>query len=87
MIKQIINEKDPKYICTKFINTLCQIILDISSSYSSLDVVLTGGVFQNKTLLELVSTKLKEENKNFYYSKQIPLNDAGISVGQIYSQI
>ncbi|PUE66499.1 carbamoyltransferase HypF [Arcobacter caeni] len=87
MIKQIILEKDKKQICSKFINTLVQIILDISNTYKDLPIVLGGGVFQNKTLLELLIDKFQEQNREFYYNKIIPLNDGGISVGQIYHLI
>ena len=84
MIKQMILEKDKKQICSKFINTIGQIILDISNLYKDLPIVLGGGVFQNRTLLELLINKFKEQNREFYYNKNIPLNDGGISVGQIY---
>lgn len=84
MIKEMILEKDKKQICSKFINTLVCIILDISNSYKNLPVVLSGGVFQNKTFLELLINKFKEQNREFYYNKNIPLNDGGISVGQTY---
>ncbi len=84
MIKEMILDTDAKIICSKFINTIAQIILDISKSYENLPVVLGGGVFQNKTLLEILINKFKEQNKEFYYNKNIPLNDGGISVGQAY---
>lgn len=84
IVKQMILEKDKKQICSKFINTIGQIILDISNLYKDLPIVLGGGVFQNRTLLELLINKFKEQNREFYYNKNIPLNDGGISVGQIY---
>lgn len=87
VIKQIVEDKNKELICSKFINTLVEIILQISANYKNLPVVLTGGVFQNKTLLELVCKRLESEKREFYYSKKIPLNDGGISIGQIYSQI
>lgn len=87
MIKQMILEKDKKQICSKFINTLVQIILDISNSHKDLPIILGGGVFQNRTLLEILINKFHEQGREFYYNKDIPLNDGGISVGQIYHQI
>lgn len=87
MIKEIILESNPKIICSKFINTIVQIILDISNSYKKLPVVLSGGVFQNRVLLEILIDRFHQEGREFYYSKEVPLNDAGISVGQIYHQI
>ncbi|MDD2887108.1 MAG: carbamoyltransferase HypF [Aliarcobacter sp.] len=87
MIKEIVLEKDKKQICSKFINTLVQIILDISNIHKDLPIVLGGGVFQNRTLLEILIDKFQEQGREFYFNKTIPLNDGGISVGQIYHQI
>ncbi|XOB63448.1 carbamoyltransferase HypF [Campylobacterota bacterium DY0563] len=85
-IKEIIKDNNKELICTKFINMLINLILDISKQYE-FPIVLTGGVFQNKTLLEVVCKKLEENKKRYYYSKTIPLNDGGIAMGQVYSQI
>lgn len=87
MIKEIVLEKDKKQICSKFINTLVQIILDISNFHKDLPIVLGGGVFQNRTLLEILIDKFQEQGREFYFNKTIPLNDSGISVGQIYQLI
>lgn len=81
-IKQIVDDKDCKIIASKFINSLVELINKISNKYENLPIILTGGVFQNKTLLELVYKKL--EKRKVYSSKKIPVNDSGISVGQIY---
>ncbi|RXJ88154.1 carbamoyltransferase HypF [Arcobacter sp. CECT 8985] len=87
MIKAIVeDEYDKKTICSKFLNTMAKIIIDISDEYDDLDIILSGGVFQNKTLLEKVINNLQYKNKKVYYSRIIPVNDGGISVGQIYSQ-
>lgn len=82
MIEELLEDKDIKFICSKFINTIVKIIKEISVKYKEFPIVLTGGVFQNKTLLELVLKIL--ENRKVYFSKNIPLNDGGISVGQAY---
>jgi hydrogenase maturation protein HypF len=47
-------------------------------------VILSGGVFQNKTLLELCLNSLEKENIKHYTNTIIPPNDSGISVGQIW---
>lgn len=83
-IKEIIEDKEPTIIASKFINLLVEIIVEISNKYENLPIILTGGVFQNKILLELILKKL--ESRRVYTSKKIPLNDGGISIGQIYSQ-
>jgi hydrogenase maturation protein HypF len=65
------------------INTLHDIIVDLSSQYS-LDIILTGGVFQNKTLLENVCCSLDNNKRKYYTATSVPTNDSGISLGQIY---
>ncbi|MBU0923860.1 carbamoyltransferase HypF, partial [bacterium] len=87
MIKEIILDLDKKLICSKFINTIVQIILDLANTYENLPVVLSGGVFQNKILLQILIVKFQKQGREFYFSKDIPLNDGGISVGQIYHKI
>jgi hydrogenase maturation protein HypF len=43
---------------------------------------LSGGVFQNKILLETVSERLRGAGLRVLGHKQIPANDSGISLGQ-----
>ncbi|WP_419764553.1 MAG: carbamoyltransferase HypF [Arcobacter sp.] len=83
-IFEVLEDTDKKMICSKFINMIINIIYDISFEHKNLKVILSGGVFQNKTLLEQLSKKFKNEKREFYYSKKIPLNDQGISLGQLY---
>jgi hydrogenase maturation protein HypF len=86
-IKEMTKDNNSRQICTKFINMLSNIIIELSNENPTLEIVLTGGVFQNKTLLESVTSKLDSLGRKYYYSKDVPLNDAGISLGQIYSQV
>ena len=86
-VKQIIQLKDKKEIASKFINTLVEIIVDISKQHPTLSVVLTGGVFQNKTLTQLVTKELLKLKIKSYVQYETPVNDGGLSVGQIWSQI
>ncbi len=71
-------------IVSKFINTLTNVVVDISKK-EDLNVILSGGVFQNKTLLELICSRLKQSGIKYYTQEQTPINDGGISLGQIYA--
>ncbi len=75
-----------KNLVSKFINTLVEIIIYISKK-EKIDVILSGGVFQNKTLLELTLKRLKEQHINYYHQQNTPINDSGISLGQIWKYI
>ncbi|MDD2789362.1 MAG: carbamoyltransferase HypF [Sulfurimonas sp.] len=77
------NAVDKQELNSMFINTLAQIVLDISK-VEKCEVILSGGVFQNKTLLELIVKKLKDENIKHYFQETTPINDGGIALGQAY---
>ena len=72
-----------KDLVSKFINTLAKIVLDISK-IERLEVILSGGVFQNKRLLELVIKNLEKDNIKYYFQQETAINDGGIALGQAY---
>ncbi len=47
------------------------------------DISFSGGVFQNRVLTELAAELLEASGFSVHIAKTIPLNDAGISFGQI----
>ena len=46
-------------------------------------VALSGGVFQNRLLVELLLPLLEAQGFNVMRHSQIPPNDGGISLGQV----
>ncbi len=84
IVEFILNsDAEKKVINTMFINTLVDIIVKISKEHK-IEVILSGGVFQNKTLLQLSEKKLKEENIVHYFQQETAINDGGIALGQAY---
>ena len=79
------NSFDERMLSSMLINTLVKIVLDISKLYQY-DVILTGGVFQNKTLLEKIYKNIGK-NKKCYTNHAIPVNDSGIAVGQVFKYL
>ena len=83
----ICNHSDISLISAKFHNTVAQAILEVSElirKETSLEkVVLSGGVFQNKYLLEKTIQKLTQKMFKVYTNHQVPVNDGGISLGQL----
>ncbi|AXP08774.1 carbamoyltransferase HypF [Campylobacter hepaticus] len=63
---------------TGMFNALANFIITFSKNYN-LKVLVSGGVFQNKTLLEL----LKNKNFKFYVPLKYPCNDSSIALGQM----
>jgi hydrogenase maturation protein HypF len=57
IVKEILKERDKRVAVSKFMNTLVEIIASISRLYDR-EVVLGGGVFQNRVLLRLIKRKI-----------------------------
>lgn len=87
MVLEIINDLkeniSPKIISAKFHNSLANIILEIAKRSNQKFVVMSGGVFQNKYLLETTISLLQRNNFKPFWHQRIPTNDGGISYGQI----
>lgn len=75
------------FISAKFHNTLVEIIIAIAKLVGEKKVVLTGGCFQNLYLIEKTIARLKTEHFVPYWHHQIPSNDGGIALGQIWGAI
>lgn len=79
--------KDVSVISAKFHNTVAQAVLEVSKQIrkeTSLNkVILSGGVFQNKYLLEKSLYLLDRNRFNVFTNHLVPANDGGISLGQI----
>lgn len=79
--------KDAGYIASAFHNTLADAGIKICSMVrkdTGLNrVVLSGGVFQNMTLLKNMMSGLKKEGFDVYIHNRVSANDEGISLGQL----
>ncbi|MFK5881969.1 MAG: carbamoyltransferase HypF [Sulfurospirillum sp.] len=84
IFSQMLKDKEPKLIATKFINALVDIFFKISDSYD-FDIALGGGVFQNRTILEKILKQSK--SKKIYFPQMTPINDSGIALGQLYGYL
>ena len=73
---------EPRLAATKFINGLANFIAEFAEGFG-LEVVLSGGVFQNATLLNLTCAKLRARGIKFHLNREIPCNDSGIAYGQL----
>ena len=74
----------PSMIAVRFHNTLVDIILQIAQKVGEQRVVLSGGCFQNAYLTEKVEEVLSNTGFKVYNHKQLPANDAGLALGQLY---
>ena len=70
----------------RFYATLCAVVVDIALKEGG-EVLFSGGVWQNKTLSEFVTKELRKEKIPYSRNSLVPVNDSGISVGQIMEYI
>ena len=70
-------------ISTKFHNSLAGSIAAVARHFNIERVVLSGGCFQNKYLVERSIFLLREKDRQPYWHQRIPPNDGGIALGQI----
>ncbi|HHY1438383.1 TPA: carbamoyltransferase HypF [Campylobacter coli] len=77
LIEGALKDEKSKAITGMF-NALANLIITFSKTYD-LKVLLSGGVFQNKTLLEI----LKAKNFDFFVPLKYPCNDSSIALGQM----
>jgi len=80
-------KKDKSMIARKFHNTLAAIIIAVAQKQMQKCVLLTGGCFQNKLLLESAINGLRESGFEPYWHKLIPPNDGGLAAGQILAAL
>ena len=70
-------------IAAKFHNTLAEMIIEVARQAVTPKVVLTGGCFQNRYLLEQAVQRLSQAGFKPYWHQRVPPNDGGIALGQI----
>jgi hydrogenase maturation protein HypF len=85
--ENIRNGITPSVISAKFhravVNAIIESALIARSRYGISKVVLSGGVFQNRYLLEHSIRRLSENGLTVFTQSRFPSNDGGIALGQL----
>ena len=88
ILRDISNGADKSAISARFHLTVSDIIVELAGTfgkaYGIKDVILSGGVFQNRVLTRLSIERLEREGFRVHYNTIVPPNDGGISLGQAY---
>ncbi len=90
IIKQIVDDiltgYGMEYISSRFHATVADIVLEgclhIRKINDLNNVILSGGVFQNITLLKMAVELLEKQGFKVFVHSEVPSNDGGISLGQ-----
>ena len=86
LIQDVLKGVPPSQISTKFHNGLAQAVLEMCHTIrveTGIDeVALSGGVWQNITLLRRTLSLLEVDGFRVYLHREVPPNDGGLSLGQ-----
>jgi len=82
----VLNGVEQGYLAASFQYTLAyataELCRQICREQGLQTVVLSGGVFQNKLLLQHLISSLRKTGLRVFYNTKVPPNDGGISLGQ-----
>jgi len=86
MLEAIVNDvkrgRATSQIAAVFHNTMSECIVRVARRVNMKQVVLSGGCFQNRRLLENAVASLLVEGFEVFWPRSLPSNDGGISAGQ-----
>ncbi|MCH9653690.1 MAG: carbamoyltransferase HypF [Planctomycetes bacterium] len=87
LISQILKDRTlgvlPAVMAMRFHRGLARAIARLCSRYAPLPVVLGGGVFQNRCLVELLVEEFEQNEQPLGLPGMIPPNDGGLAAGQL----
>jgi hydrogenase maturation protein HypF len=87
ILGDIYEQISQEIVAAKFHNTLIEGMVAIANRVGVEQIVLTGGCFQNRYLLERAIAQFKTEGFSIYWHHRIPTNDGGIAAGQIMAAL
>ena len=86
LVTEMRSGKDASSLAASFHSTIAQGIVSIVSMLGRQtgmkQVALSGGVFQNLTLLNQVVPMLEQQSFTIYWHRRVPPNDGGVALGQ-----
>jgi len=86
IVQDIRANKSVGMIGARFHRTVSEIAIDICKCARETtglnEIALSGGVWQNQILLDLVRAGLRQEDFLVYSHQQVPSNDGGLALGQ-----
>jgi len=87
LLDELSHKVAPAIIAARFHHCVAQAVAQTAVSLCQQNdlktVVLSGGVFQNDLLLKRTSILLREHHLNVLSPGSVPMNDAGLSIGQV----
>ena len=78
------NEADKNSLALGFHITIANAVIGFAENQNEKNIILSGGVFANRILTEICYNTLTEKGYNVYINEQVPTNDGGIALGQVW---
>ncbi len=87
IVADLLERENPSLLARRFHATLVEILVSASLSLrvdrGLRTVCLSGGVFQNRVMLDSARRRLEEEGFTVYTHTKVPPNDGGVALGQV----
>ena len=77
-------EVDVESIALGFIYAIADFVISLAGDYEDAKIVISGGTFNNRLLIERIINKLEENNLKVYLPVELPIGDGGLALGQAY---
>lgn len=77
-------EQWPQVMSRALLAALISAVVTMAGRHPDLPIVVGGGVFQNRVLMDGVTDALVSHPAGFFAGSQLPANDGGISTGQLW---
>jgi hydrogenase maturation protein HypF len=87
VIAALCKESDVGLAAARFHNTLISMLTVVAQRSGERTIILSGGCFQNRRLLEGAVKALRAAGFTPYWASRIPPNDGGIALGQIAAAV
>lgn len=84
LVKERLLHRDKGYLALLFHELITNLMVKMSETVKTGNIVLSGGCFANRLLSELAIKAFTEQGKKVYMAHLLPPGDDGITLGQIY---
>jgi hydrogenase maturation protein HypF len=88
LLRDAASGEESRLLAARFHNTVAEAVVEtvqrLHRETGLFDVVLTGGVFQNRYLLSRVGARLSDLGLEVHTNARVPANDGGLALGQAW---
>ncbi|MTI15370.1 carbamoyltransferase HypF [Sansalvadorimonas verongulae] len=87
MLAQVLDDlhcKPVSSVATGLLTSVATLVMDIARCHPEFPVAVSGGVFQNRFIMERLINQFHAAGRELLTSESIPPNDGGIAAGQLW---